>query len=425
MLKTLIKTPLKRSLSVSLLLGLWSLLLWLGVPTDRAWAMTPEQKLLSEAWRIVNRAYIDDTFNHQNWWWIREKALKKPLRDRAETYSAIQEMLAVLGDPFTRFLSPEQYRSLQTNTSGELTGVGLQIALDAETGVLTVVAPLAGSPADRAGILPQDRIMAIDGVPTAAMSLDEAAERMRGPSGSQVRLQIQRSSDAPAEDYDLIRDRIAINPVVAELRRDHDRQIGYLRLSQFNGNAATEMATAIRQLSRQGAEGFVLDLRNNPGGLLQAGIAIARQWIDNGPIVYTVNRQGVFDTFEATGDALTRMPLVVLVNRGTASASEILAGALQDSGRAQLVGERTFGKGLIQSLFDLADGSGLAVTIAKYETPLHRDINQAGIEPDRTVEGPPPLPIGDRSAGDRRDPQYEAALQTLVARLPSTVAAHR
>jgi carboxyl-terminal processing protease len=212
---------------------------------------------------------------------------------------------------------------------------------------------------------------------------------------------------------------------VAELRRDHDRKIGYLRLSQFNGNAATEMATAIRQLSRQGAEGFVLDLRNNPGGLLQAGIAIARQWIDNGPIVYTVNRQGVFDTFEATGDALTHQPLVVLVNRGTASASEILAGALQDSGRAQLVGERTFGKGLIQSLFDLADGSGLAVTIAKYETPLHRDINQAGIEPDRAIDGPPPPPIGDRSAADRSDPQYDAALQALVAQLPSTVAAHR
>nr|WP_199309211.1 MULTISPECIES: carboxyl-terminal processing protease CtpA [unclassified Limnothrix] len=421
MLKNLIQKPFR----VGLLLGLWVLLLWLGGPTDRAWAMTQEQKLLSEAWRIVNRAYIDDTFNHQNWWWIREKALKKPLRDRTETYGAIQEMLAVLGDPFTRFLSPEQYRSLQTNTSGELTGVGLQIALDPETGALTVVAPLAGSPADRAGILPQDQILSINGIPTKAMSLDEAAERMRGPSGSQVRLQIQRSGEPEPKDYDLVRDRIAINPVVAELRRDQGRNIGYLRLSQFNGNAAAEMATAIKQLSRQGAEGFVLDLRNNPGGLLQAGIAIARQWIDSGPIVYTVNRQGVFDSFEASGNALTDAPLVVLVNRGTASASEILAGALQDSGRAQLVGERTFGKGLIQSLFDLADGSGLAVTIAKYETPSHRDINQAGIEPNRPIDGPPPLPIGDRSAPDRVDPQYDAAVETLLANLTGTVTARR
>lgn len=421
MLKNLLQKPLR----IGLLLGLWSLVMWLGVPTDRAWALTQEQKLLSEAWRIVNRAYIDDSFNHQNWWWMREKALKKPLRDRAETYGAIQEMLAVLGDPFTRFLSPEQYRSLQTNTSGELTGVGLQIALDAETGVLTVVAPLAGSPADRAGILPQDRILAINGIPTKAMSLDEAAERMRGPSGSQVRLQIQHSDQDAPQDYDLVRDRIAINPVVAELRQNQGRSIGYVRLSQFNGNAATEMATAIRELSRQGAEGFVLDLRNNPGGLLQAGIAIARQWIDHGPIVYTVNRQGVFDSFEATGNALTDAPLVALVNRGTASASEILAGALQDSGRAQLVGERTFGKGLIQSLFDLADGSGMAVTIAKYETPLHRDINQAGIEPNQVIEGPPPPPIGDRSAAGKEDPQYDAAVQTLVASLPGPVTARR
>ncbi len=421
MLKNLLQKPLR----IGLLLGLWSLVMWLGVPTDRVWALTQEQKLLSEAWRIVNRAYIDDSFNHQNWWWMREKALKKPLRDRAETYSAIQEMLAVLGDPFTRFLSPEQYRSLQTNTSGELTGVGLQIALDAETGVLTVVAPLAGSPADRAGILPQDRILAINGIPTQSMSLDEAAERMRGPSGSQVRLQIQHSDQDAPQDYDLVRDRIAINPVVAELRQNQGRSIGYVRLSQFNGNAATEMATAIRELSRQGAEGFVLDLRNNPGGLLQAGIAIARQWIDHGPIVYTVNRQGVFDSFEATGNALTDAPLVALVNRGTASASEILAGALQDSGRAQLVGERTFGKGLIQSLFDLADGSGMAVTIAKYETPLHRDINQAGIEPNQVIEGPPPPPIGDRSAAGQDDPQYDAAVQTLVASLPGTVTARR
>ncbi|HEY9689196.1 MAG TPA: carboxyl-terminal processing protease CtpA [Coleofasciculaceae cyanobacterium] len=421
MLKNLIQKPLR----VGLLLGLWSLVMWLGVPTDRVWALTQEQKLLSEAWRIVNRAYIDDSFNHQNWWWMREKALKKPLRDRTETYGAIQEMLAVLGDPFTRFLSPEQYRSLQTNTSGELTGVGLQIALDADTGVLTVVAPLAGSPADRAGILPQDRILAINGIPTTAMSLDEAAERMRGPSGSQVRLQIQHLDQDVPQDYDLVRDRIAINPVVSELRRDNGHNIGYVRLSQFNGNAAAEMATAIRELSRQGAEGFVLDLRNNPGGLLQAGIAIARQWIDHGPIVYTVNRQGVFDSFEATGNALTNAPLVALVNRGTASASEILAGALQDSGRAQLVGERTFGKGLIQSLFDLADGSGMAVTIAKYETPLHRDINQAGIEPNQVVEGPPPLPIGDRSAAGKEDPQYDAAVQTLVASLPTAVTARR
>ncbi|MFS8118013.1 MAG: S41 family peptidase, partial [Microcoleus sp.] len=155
---------------------------------------------------------------------------------------------------------------------------------------------------------------------------------------------------------------------------------------------------------------YILDLRNNPGGLLQAGIEIARLWIDSGTIVYTVNRQGITGSFEASGGALTADPLIVLVNKGTASASEILAGALQDNGRAQLVGEKTFGKGLIQSLFDLSDGSGLAVTVAKYETPNHTDINKLGIAPDRVV---PLEPITRDQIGTSTDLQYQAALELL------------
>lgn len=399
---------------LAVIVGIWVAMTVAAAP---AVALSPEQKLLSEVWRIVNRAYIDETFNHQNWWWVRERALRTPLQSRDETYEAIREMLAGLGDPFTRFLNPEQYRSLQTNTSGELTGVGLQIALDADTGELMVVAPIAGSPADRAGIHPQDRIVAIDHVPTQSLTLDGAAARMRGTVGSAVQLTI-RSENGQEQVVSLVRDRIEINPVIAELDRREGLAIGYLRLTQFNGNAPTELAAAIRRLQTQGAEAFVLDLRNNPGGLLQAGIAIARQWLDEGVIVYTVNRQGILDSFEATDTAITDAPLVVLVNRGTASASEILSGALQDNGRAQLVGERTFGKGLIQSLFDLSDGSGIAVTIAKYETPNHRDINQAGITPDVTVELPREEPSAGGMMGDRpSDPQYQAAIKLLGQRL--------
>ncbi len=398
---------------LAVIVGIWAAMTVAAAP---AAALSPEQKLLSEVWRIVNRAYIDETFNHQNWWWVRERALRTPLESRDDTYEAIREMLAGLGDPFTRFLNPEQYRSLQTNTSGELTGVGLQIALDAETGELMVVAPIAGSPADRAGIHPQDRIVAIDHVPTQALTLDGAAERMRGTVGSAVQLTI-RSEGGREQVVSLVRDRIEINPVIAELDHPDGLAVGYLRLTQFNGNAPTELAAAIRRLQSQGAKAFVLDLRNNPGGLLQAGIAIARQWLDEGVIVYTVNRQGILDSFEATDTALTDAPLVVLVNRGTASASEILSGALQDNGRAQLVGERTFGKGLIQSLFDLSDGSGVAVTIAKYETPNHRDINQAGITPDVTVELPR-AESNSRGTEDRQsDPQYQAAVKLLRQQL--------
>ena len=321
-------------------------------------------------------------------------------------------MLASLEDPFTRFLRPEQYRSLQVNTSGELTGVGLQIALNPQTAQLEVIAPLAGSPADKAGIRASDRILQINGISTEKLSLDEAAARMRGPLGSRVSLVLER--DGESIEIQLVRDRIALNPVVAELRSlGSERSIGYIRLNQFNANATAELAHAITRLEDQGASAYILDLRNNPGGLLQAGIEIARLWLEKGTVVYTVNRQGIQGSFEALGSALTSDPLVVLVNKGTASASEILAGALQDNGRAQVVGETTFGKGLIQSLFDLPDGSGLAVTVAKYETPNHRDIHKLGITPDRvSIE-----PVSRDSIGTETDQQYQAAVEVLTTDL--------
>ncbi|MEH2410918.1 carboxyl-terminal processing protease CtpA [Nostoc sp.] len=392
----------------SLLMAFW---LTFGTLTQPAVALTSEQKLVSEVWRIVNRTYLDETFNHQNWATVRQKALQKPLIDSNASYTAIGKMLKSLDDPFTRFLDPEQYRSLQVNTSGELTGVGLQIALNPETGKLEVVAPITGSPAEKAGIRPRDRILKIEGISTENLTLDEAATRMRGPSGSLVTLLIERDGETETE-IRLTRDRIALNPVVSELRvSTEDTPIGYLRLTQFNANASTELAHAISNLEKKGAAAYILDLRNNPGGLLQSGIEIARLWLDSGTIVYTVNRQGIQGSFEAQGPALTNDPLVILVNQGTASASEILAGALQDNGRAQLVGETTFGKGLIQSLFELSDGSGLAVTIAKYETPQHRDINKLGIKPDQVISQDP---INREEIGTAADLQYQAAVELLV-----------
>jgi len=408
----------KRVFRVGILLLLpilFAFALWI----QPAAALTEEQKLVSETWRIVNRTYLDDTFNHQNWAAVRQRILKQQLLDKESTYKAIEQMLASLDDPFTRFLKPEQYRSLQVNTSGELTGVGLQIALNSKTGQLEVVAPIAGSPAEKAGIRPHDRILQIDGISTAEITLDEAAARMRGAIGSRVSLILARD-EKDITEVQLVRDRIALNPVVAQLHSSSQGvPIGYIRLSQFNAYAVAELAHAIARLEKQGADAYILDLRNNPGGLLQAGIEIARLWLDKGTIVYTVNRQGIQGSFEAFGSALTHDPLVVLVNQGSASASEILAGALQDNGRAQLVGEKTFGKGLIQSLFNLSDGSGLAVTIAKYETPNHRDINKLGITPDRVVSLEP---ITREQVGTETDQQYQAAVELL--RSNSVVAEH-
>ena len=401
----------KKVFSIALIALFWiASVCW--YPSD-AHAFTEEQKLLLQSWRIVNQSYLDETLNHQNWWKLREKYIKKPLRNREEAYTAIEEMLATLDDPFTRLLRPEQYRSLQVNTSGELSGVGLQININPETKLIEVISPLAGSPAEAAGIQPKDSILEIDGVDTKTITLDEAAAMMRGKTGTKVSIRVKSGIDKAAKprNVEIVRDRISLNPVYTALDTSTDKKVGYVRLTQFSANAAEEIAHGVNDLEKQGAEAYILDLRNNPGGLLQAGVEIARMWIDNGTIVYTVNRQGALGSFDSNSEILTDEPLVVLVNQGTASASEILAGALQDNGRALLVGEKTFGKGLIQSLFELPDGAGLAVTVAKYETPNHTDINKLGIMPDDVVAQ---NPITYAQIATEADEQYQEALKLVT-----------
>ena len=402
----------KRFLQITLLLILPVFLAW-GLWTSPVKALNIEQSLLAEAWRIVNLAYVDDSFNNQNWWFMRQKLMKKPLKTREETYNTIQEMLASLEDPFTRLLKPQQYRNLQVDTSGELTGVGLQIAPDSQTGKLMVISSLEGSPAEAAGIQAGDQVVKIDGYPTTEFSLDQAANRMRGTIGSSVVLTILKESREQPQDITIIRDKIDINPVYSKLESNSQvGPIGYIRLSQFNANATAEISQAVESFEQKGAIGYILDLRNNPGGLLQAGVEISRLWLDEGVIVYTVNRQRILGSFFAEGPAITNAPLVVLTNQGTASSSEILVGALQDNGRALLVGEKTFGKGLIQSLFDLSDGSGLAVTVAKYETPNHKNINKLGIIPDVVVKQEQIFPS---QITTRADKQYQAAVELIMS----------
>lgn len=384
--------------------------------TPYAQAYTEEQKILLQSWRLVNEAYVDESFNNQNWWSVRQKFLKKPLHDRQETYTAIKEMLALLDDPYTRLLLPEQYHNLQITTSGELSGIGLQISINPENNQLEVVSPLPSSPAELAGIQPRDLIVSIDGIDTKTLTLDEAANKIRGEIGTTVILEIQPHDESIVKTYELKRDRLYLSAVNYNLDKSQkDYPIGYLRLNQFSGNATQDLAHAIVKLEQQGAKGYILDLRNNPGGLLQAGIEIARLFLPPSTIVYTVNRQGILESYDADGDAITDKPLVVLVNQGSASASEILAGALQDNHRAILIGEKTFGKGLIQSLFELPEGAGLAITVAKYETPAHKDINKLGIMPDRIVTQEP---INYFEIGTEKDLQYQEALSLLTKKTP-------
>ncbi|MEB3295300.1 MAG: S41 family peptidase [Synechococcales bacterium] len=376
------------------------------------------KELVDEVWQVIDHNYVDGTFNQKDWQAIRRQYLDRNYANKQEAYNAIREMLKTLDDPYTRFMDPTEFKNMRIDTSGELTGVGIQLAADETTKKLTVVAPIEDSPAFKAGIRSKDMIVKIDEQSTEGMDVNKAVTLIRGPVGTQVKLTIQRGSQSLT--FDLRRDKIEIHPVRASVQAGSMGNVGYVRLVQFSAPAVREMRDAIKKLEGQGVTGYVLDLRSNPGGLLEASVEIARMWMKEGGIVVTVDRQGGDDRRSANGSALTDKPLVVLVDGGSASASEILAGALQDNKRAKIIGTRTFGKGLVQSVRELsADGdeSGLAVTIAKYLTPNRRDINKHGIDPDveikLTEEQQKFLSQEREKIGTPSDPQFAKALQIL------------
>ncbi len=342
------------------------------------------KELIDEVWQIVQRQYVDGTFNQLDWQAVRKEYLSKSYNDQKEAYKSIREMLKKLGDPYTRFMDPDEFKNMQVDTSGELTGIGITISQDEKTKQLVVIAPIEDTPAFKAGILSKDTILTIDGKSTKGMDTNQAVSLIRGEAGTKVKLVIQRSGQT--KQFEITRARIEIHPVKFSQKQTPAGNLGYIRLNQFSANAGKEMQNAIKNLETKQVAGYVLDLRGNPGGLLFASVDIARMWLDKGTIVSTIDRQGEQEREVANGRALTNKPLVVLVDKGSASASEILSGALQDNKRAVLVGTQTFGKGLVQSVRPLGDGSGMAVTIAKYHTPSGKDINKHGIDPDVKVD---------------------------------------
>ncbi len=387
-----------------------------GLEKVRAALEDSPKAVLDEAWQIVNREYVDDTFNHTDWQAARQSLLSKDYTSKDQAYTALRKELEKLNDPYTRFMDPRQYEALSNQTSGELSGVGIRLEVHEKTKVLTVVEPIENSPALKAGIRSGDRILAIDGKNTKGMSVEDASKLIRGNAGTKVTLQIGRDG-SESFNVALTRARIELPTVRYSLKQDGQRRIGYIRLSEFSAHAADQMRKAIQELSSQKVEGFVLDLRGNPGGLLQSSIEISRMWLDKGAIVKTVDRVGKDEKIAANQTAITNLPLVVLVDGNSASSSEILTGALKDNKRATIVGSQTFGKALVQSVHSLSDGSGLAVTIAHYYTPNGTDISHKGIAPDVKVD----LTDGDRQKlssnpkliATMDDPQYAQAITVL------------
>ena len=377
------------------------------------------KELVDEVWQIVDKNYVDATFNQVDWRAVRTEYLDRSYESEEMAYDAIREMLEKLEDPYTRFMDPDEFRSMQIDTSGELTGVGIQLSQDQETGKLIVISPIEDTPAFEAGIQSQDIITKIDGQSTEGMDINDAVNLIRGRIGTDVVLTIRRGEREI--DFPITRDRIEIHPVRYSLKEDLTGGVGYIRLTQFSQLAANEMRTAIQELEAEGVEGFILDLRSNPGGLLQSSIEIARMWYNEGDIVSTVNRQGVAEVQRANGRALTDKPLVVLIDGGSASASEILSGALRDNDRATLVGTTSFGKGLVQSVRPVGNGSGLAVTIARYLTPDGIDIDKEGIPPDVeqeiSEEIREEMRMDRTMIGSQQDPQYVRALEVLQERI--------
>ena len=372
------------------------------------------KEVIDHVWQIVYRDFLDSNgkFQKSNWINLRKEVLSKTYSDSNEAYDAIRDMLSNLDDSYTRFLEPKEFNQMRIDTSGELTGVGIQIVKDKESDDLIIISPIEGTPAFDAGIKARDKILSIDDISTEGMNIEEAVKLIRGQRGTKVKLEILRGSKSFFKI--LSREKIEIKSVSSKVNQTKNGLlIGYVRIKQFNANASKETRDAIKDLETKKVAGYVLDLRSNPGGLLESSIDISRHFINKGVIVSTVSKDGLKETKKGNGQALTKKPLVVLVNEGSASASEIVSGAIKDNKRGKLVGKKTFGKGLVQSMRTLVDGSGLTVTVAKYLTPNGTDINKSGIIPDIEVRMNI-NPILQREIGTRKDKQYRAGEKELI-----------
>lgn len=329
--------------------------------------------------RTLNKS---DEVNFNQFWeiWdkIKQKYVNTDVKDVDLFYGAIQGMVYALGDPYSVYMIPKTADEFAKDLSGEFEGIGAEIGI--KGGQLTVVSPLTDSPAEKAGLRAGDRILAIDKVSTFGMDVNTAVNQIRGKAGTEVVLTITRNGASKAFEVKIIRDKINVPSVNFSWQGD---KVAYIRVLQFNEDTETQFDKYADRLTKEGAKGIVLDLRNNPGGFLDTAVSMGSEWVDNGVIVSEKSDSGSGKDHPVVGQhRLLGYKTVVLVNGGSASASEIVAGALQDHGKATIVGEKTFGKGSVQDFETFSDGSALKLTVAEWYTPNGRNINKDGIKPD-------------------------------------------
>ncbi len=354
-----------------------------STPSDVQTLFTP----FWEAWNIVHKQYVD-----------------QPVDDVTLMRGAIRGMMDALGDQQTFYMDPEVYDSETSSLAGAYEGIGAYV--DTQGDYLTIIRPIVGSPAEKAGLLPGDQVIAIDGADMTGVPPEQARLKVLGPEGSQVELTVAREGETDPLKFVITRARVSINSVEGKML---DNDLAYIHINNFGEQTSQELDNTLTDLMKQNPKGIILDLRDNPGGYLTTAVDVGSQFIEKGVILYEKHGDGTRDAYEAHGGGMaTDIPMVVLINESSASASEIVAGALQDYGRATLVGVQSYGKGSVQNWVPLSNNQGAArVTIARWLTPKERLIDHIGLTPDVFVE----MTHDDFVAG--LDPQLDTAEETL------------
>ena len=364
-------------------------------------ASTPIE-LYDNVWRLINSKYVDQTNNEQDWRKWRHK-YDNVIKTDEDAYVAIETMVASLNDPYTKFLDPKEFNEETTSIKGSLKGIGIQIGV--QDGKLTVIAPIEDTPAEKAGLMAGDEILSIDGKSTKGITVDKAAEQIRGEEGTSVTLVVKRKDQEP-KSYTITRAEIEIKSISQKVPESvkMPKDIVYIRLSSYiSRNASKEFSDILAK--NPDTKAVIVDLRSNPGGLLSNAIYISDMFLNGGAIVSTVDRDGYKETQKASRGVLTTKPLVVLIDKGSASASEIFSGAIKDNKRGVIVGTQSFGKGLVQEINKLPNSSGINITIQKYLTPNGTDIHKKGITPDIVVE------LSEDDVKTKNDVQLKKAIE--------------